>query len=116
MVSALSSTFVFLIGSLYYLYFKYGKIPPVAWDDLLVLGVGLVLSFAISAVAQVRQGNFQIRQLEERVEEIEAQTISTGSLAQQRRERRRNLILIGIALVVGLFLLLCFLFQWTNLK
>ena len=111
LVMAGSSVFFFLIGSLYYLYFKYGDIPPVRWDDLLVLGIGLVVSFSLSAVAQVWQGNFQIRQLEERVQEIGEQSLSTRSLEIQRNQLLRNAVQIGMALIVGLLLLLYFICQ-----
>ncbi|TNE62190.1 MAG: hypothetical protein EP344_05250 [Bacteroidetes bacterium] len=112
LVMAGSSVFFFLTGSLYYLYFKYGGIPPVHWDDLLVLGIGLVLSFSLSAVAQIWQGNFQIRQLEERVQEIGEQSLSADSLDTQRSKMLRNAVLIGIALIAGLLLFLYLIYQY----
>ncbi|HMQ59418.1 MAG TPA: hypothetical protein PKE06_02065 [Flavilitoribacter sp.] len=110
-VMAGSGAFFFLIGSLYYLYFKYGDIPPAGWDDLLVLGIGLALSFVLSTVAQVWQGSFHIRQLEERVREMEEHSLSARSLETQRTQMIRNTVLTGIALIIGLLLFLYLIYQ-----
>jgi hypothetical protein len=113
-VAAISSSLLFLVGSLHYFYFKYGEVPAPAIDDLLVLGTGLLLSFALSVVAQLWQNNFRMRQLETRVEEIEADTLTERSMEQYRSRRARNIILISIALLAGVLLLVYFIYQFID--
>jgi len=110
-VGALSSTLLFLGGSLFYLIFKYHNIPHFQTDDYIVLGIGLVLSFGLSAFAQIKQNNFHINQLDEILKDLEEHKITEYSIKRYRNKRLRNIILIGIALIVGILLLLFLTFK-----
>ena len=110
-VGALSNSLFVLSGMLYYRYFKYGEIRPFQWDDYLVFGLVLVLSFVIGAVAQVKQHNFQVKQLESCLREIDEESISTLTLMEQRNKKRRLILIFLLALICGLLLLAFFIFR-----
>ena len=109
-VSAMSSTLFFLSGSLFYLHFKYEQIPTFEWDDFIVLSLGIILSYGISAFAQIKQNDHQIKQLESCLVEIEENTIKTSAIKKYKKNRRRRSIKTGIALIVGLIILLYLIF------
>ena len=105
-VSAFSSTLFFLIGSAYYLRLKYREIPDFQIDDIAVLSIGVLLSYGLSAVVQLRHGHFRIKQLEECLVDAEENAVNTERIRNYRVVRRRNAVLFGIALIVGVILLL----------
>jgi hypothetical protein len=109
-VSALSSTLFFLSGALFYLYFKYDRIPTFEIDDLIVLTIGIILSYGASAFAQIKQNNFQMKQLESCLVEIEEKTINEESIKKYRTKRIKNAVIIGIALIIGVILFLYLIF------
>ena len=113
-VNALSSTLFFLIGSLYYLKLKYGKIPPMEFDDVVVMIIGILLSYGLSAIAYIMQINFQIKQLETCLAQIEEDTLSESTLKTFRKNRLKNLIKNGIALIAGVILLLYLIYSVLN--
>ncbi|MFB6343529.1 hypothetical protein ACE1ET_17525 [Saccharicrinis sp. FJH62] len=113
-VNALSSTLFFLSGSLFYLYFKYDQIPPFEIDDFIVLTMGIILSYGISAFAQIRQTNFNIKQLEGCLVEIEENTRNEASIKKFKTNRIKNIATIGIALILGVILLLFMLYTFIN--
>jgi len=110
-VGALSNALLILSGILYYFHFKYGEIRPLQWDDYLVFGATMVLGFGIGAFIQIKQFNFQIKQLEGCLQEIDEETISTFTLRDQRNKKRRLLFIFLLALAVGLLLLAFFIFR-----
>jgi len=110
-VGALSNSLLILSGMLYYFYFKYGEIRPFQWDDYLVFGATMVLGFVIGAFVQIKQLNFQIKQLESCLKEIDEETISTITLRDQRNKKRRMIFIVLLALVCGLLLLAYFIFR-----
>ncbi len=105
-VSALSSTLFFLSGSLFYLHFKYDQIPSFELDDFIVLTIGIILSYSLSAFTQIKQNNYQIKQLERCLVEIEDNTINASSIKKYKTKRIKNIVIIGIALIIGVILLL----------
>jgi len=113
-VNALSSTLFFLIGSMYYLQIKYGKIPPMEFDDGVVLTAGILLSYGVSAIVYIVQNNFQIKQLETCLAQIEEDTLSDSTLKTFRKNRLKNLIKNGIALITGVILLLYLIYSFLN--
>lgn len=106
LVSALSSTLFFLSGSLFYLYFKYGQIPTVEADDFIVLTLGIIMSYGISAYAQNKQNDFQITQLEMCLAEIKENTITPLCIERYKANRIKNMVKVGMALVIGVIILL----------
>ena len=110
-VGALSNSLFILSGMLYYFYFKYGEIRSFTWDDFLVFGVTIILGFALGAYVQIAQHNFQVKQLENCLEEIDEDTITTLTLMQQRAKKRRLTLIFLLALVCGLLLLAFFIFR-----
>jgi hypothetical protein len=101
-LGASSGSFLFLIGSLFYLNGKYGEIPGFQADDFVVFTMGTVLSFVLGAVVQLKFNNFYISQLEGVLKEIEEDTITPQSLESYRAKSVRRIILISILLIVGL--------------
>ena len=102
--SALSSVLLFLIGSMFYLHFKYGHIPSLDFEDLVVLSFFIILGFGLSYYAQIKQTTFHIYQLKACVKDIETDTLSENSVHAYRRNRLRNLIMISILFILGLLL------------
>ena len=105
-VSALSSTLFFLSGSMFYLHFKYEQIPTFELDDFIVLTIGIILSYGVSAFAQIKQNDYQINQLENCLVEIEENTINASSIKKYKTNRIKNIITIGIALIIGVIIFL----------
>lgn len=110
-VAALSNSLFFLAGTMFYFHFKYGEVRAFEWDDYLVFGCAILLSFAIGAFAQVKQFNFQIRQLEECLTEIDQETINQHSLRRLKNRRIRNILFAVAALTLGLLLVTYFIFK-----
>lgn len=113
-VNALSSTLFFLSGSLFYLYFKYEQIPTFELDDFIVLIIGIILSYGVSAFAQIKQNEYQIKQLESCLVEIEENTINASSIKKYKTTRIINIITIGIALILGVILFLFLIYVIIN--
>jgi len=110
-ISALTSTLFFLIGSQYYLYSKYGKIPILKSDDFVVIGLGIILSYGVSIFAYIWQNNNQVRQLKSCLVEIEEETISHASIIRFKRNKLKMIFLTAVVLIIGL---LAFLYFITN--
>jgi hypothetical protein len=110
-VGALSNSLFVISGMIYYFFFKYGEIRPFQWDDYLVSGIAVILSFVIGAVAQVKQSNFQVGQLESCLLEIDEDVLSTITLSDQRNKRRRRTLVFLLALLCGLLVLAFFIFR-----
>jgi hypothetical protein len=104
-VGALSNSLFIFSGILYYFYFKYGEIRPFTWDDYLVFGITILLGFAMGAYIQIAQHNFQVKQLEECLQEIDEDTLTTLTIREQRNKKRRMILVFVLALVCGLLLL-----------
>jgi len=110
-VGALSNSLFILSGMLYYFYFKYGEIRPFAWDDYLVFGVTIILGFALGVYIQITQHSFQVKQLEDCLQDIDEDAMTTLTLRDQRNKRRRMIFIILLALICGLLLLAFFIFR-----
>lgn len=110
-VGALSNSLIILSGMLYYLYFKYGEIRPFQWDDYLVLAVAIVIGFFVSAIAQRAQFNFQIKQLESCLQEIDEDTITTHTIREQQNKKRQMIRLLLLAIICGLLVLAFLIFR-----
>ena len=104
-VIALTNPFVFLSGMLYYFYFKYGIIRPLDIIDIIIFGTLCIVGFALGALVQVKQYNFQVLQLEECLKEFEEGEINENTLRRHKKQKRAILIIFIIALIVGLLLL-----------
>jgi len=110
-VGALSNALLILSGMIYYFYFKYGEIRPFQWDDYLVFSAAIIIGFALGAYAQIAQHNFQIKQLESCLNEIDEDAISRLTLKEQRNRNRRLILMFLIAIICGLLLLAYFIFR-----
>lgn len=112
--SALSSVLVFIIGSLYYLHFKYGILPALEIDDIIVLFLFIVISFGLSFYAQFMQTKFHINQLKACVKDIETDALTETTVKTYRKHKLRNMLLIGILFIVGLLVFLYLIYQFQN--
>lgn len=112
--SALSSVLFFLIGSLFYLHFKYGMIPSLDKDDLVVLFIFISLGFGLSYYSQLKHTKFHINQLKDCLKEIETDMLTESTVQTYRRNKLRNLFLISILFIVGFLLLIYLIYQIQN--
>ncbi len=103
-VIALSGSFIFLSGSMFYLFVKYDEIPSLNSDDFAVLFFGLLLSYGLGAFAQFRQYTFQITHLESSLNEIEEKAFDENSLRKYKKNSIRLIIILSILLIFGLVL------------
>ncbi len=110
-MNSFSSPLIFISGAFYYFYFKYGTIRSFQYDDYLVFGTIIVISFLLSTFFQSRNFNFHIRQLRNSLEEIEQETINESKLNHYKKLNNRNLIIYSIILFIGLLFLVLFLFM-----
>jgi len=110
-VGALSNVLLILSGMLYYFYFKYGEIRQFTWDDYLVFGITIILGFALGAYVQIAQHNFQVKQLESCLKEIDEESMSALTLREQKNKKRRMILMVLLALICGLLLLAFFIFR-----
>lgn len=108
--TSLSSSLFFISGAFYYFYYKYGTIRSFQYDDYLVFGTIIVISFILSAFVQIKNFNFHIRQLENSLSDIEKETINESNMKNYKKYNTRNLIIYSIILFIGLLLLILFLF------
>lgn len=107
-VAAVSGSLVFYIGVLYYSWFKYGGIRPMEIDDYVVFVTGLLLAFAINAVAQRWQAAFHMRELEACLREIDAQSLSEQTLRKQRFRRIKVSLMWAVWALLGVLVLAYF--------
>ncbi len=110
-LTSLSGSLLFISGALYYFYYNYGTIRSLQYDDYLVFGTIIVVSFLLSAFIQIKNFRFHIRQLENSLNEIELGTISESKLKHYEKLNKRNLILYSVIVFVGLLLLVLLLFR-----
>ena len=110
LIGAVSSSFFFIVGSMYYLLFKYGEIRRFAIDDIIVLGLGIALSFGLAAWAQLKQNGAHIAELESLLSDIDDDCLNPNRLLRYHKNRRRNVVAISLLLLTGLALFLIFLF------
>lgn len=103
-ISALSNPLLFLSGVLYYIQFKYAGIRAFDLEDFIVLSIICIIGFIMGAFVQVRHYNFQIRQLEECLNELEENGLKALTATRQIIQNRRILIIFLIAFVFGLLL------------
>ena len=110
-IGALSNALVFVSGSLYYFYFKYGEIRPLDLVDYLVFGTAIIIAFVFGSVVQIAQHNFQVKQLESCLHEIDEDSMTVLTLKEQRNKKIRLFFIVLTALVCGLLLLAYFVFR-----
>ena len=110
-VGALSNSLIILSGVLYYFYFKYGEVRPFQWDDYLVFCTAIAIGFLVSAIAQRSQFNFQIRQLESCLQEIDEDTMTTHTIREQQNKKRQMIRIFLLAMLCGLLLLAYLIFR-----
>ena len=99
---------------MFYLHFKYEQIPTFELDDFIVLSIGIILSFGVSAFAQIKQNDYQITQLESCLVEIDENTIDASSIKKYKTNRIKNIVTIGIALIIGVIIFLYLIFGFSN--
>jgi len=112
-VGAFSATLLFLIGSMIYLLGKYQEIPQFHTDDYIVMSTGVLLSYGLSFIVQLKYSNFRIKQLEKSLYEIEENSINESSIKEHFINRKIISLIFGIALIVGLILFLFLLCKYA---
>ena len=79
--------------------------------DYLVFGTGIVIAFVFGAIVQIAQHNFQVKQLESCLQEIDENSMTLLTLKEQRHKKLRLFFIALLALVCGLLLLAFFIFR-----
>ncbi len=110
-IGALSNSLFFISGSLYYFYFKYGEIRPLDLTDYLVFGTGITIAFVLGAWVNISQHNFQMKQLESCLQEIDENALTELTMKDRRNKKIRLFIIVLLALISGLLLLAYFIFR-----
>jgi hypothetical protein len=110
-VGALSNSLLILSGMLYYYYFKYGEIRPFQLDDYLVFGAVIIIGYAVGAFAQISQHNFQVKQLENCLQEIDEDTLSSQTIREQQNKKKQLTRIFLLAILCGLILLAFIIFS-----
>ena len=108
-VAALSNSLFIVSGMLYYYHYKYGEIKPFDLVDYLVLGMFTLAGFMFAAFIQVKHHNFQIRQLELCLTEIDENTFNHLTVKTRKNKRRQLFLVFLLALICGVLLLAFFL-------
>ena len=108
-VGALSNSLFIISGMLYYYYYKYGEVRPFDTVDYFVLGIFILAGFILAAYVQVKHHNFQIRQLELCLTEIDENTINGLTIKSQNNKRRQIFLVFLFAIICGLLLFVFFL-------
>lgn len=111
-IGALSNPLLIFSGSLYYYYFKYGEVGPFEIDDYVVFGILIITGFILGAFPQIKQHNFQIRQLELCLTEIDENTMTELTIKRQNYKKIQLFLIYLLAVVCG-FLVLAFIFTRT---
>lgn len=107
-VSAISAPVFVAMGMLSYYLVKYNHVPVRDAVDTIVTVIFISISFLFALLASLKQHRFHIRQLEESLEELENDSLTAARLGEYAKRRRRNLVLVALALLAGavIFLLL----------
>lgn len=103
-INALSNPLIFLSGVLYYIQFKYAGIRTFEVEDFVVLSLICITGFLLGAFIQVRHYKFQIKQLEECLNELEGNGLQAMTATRQIVQNRKMLITFLIAFIFGLLL------------
>ena len=112
--SAISAPLLLITGSLFYFIIKYHIIRHLNTDDIVVLGIGLVLSYFLSLITQLRYNNFRIRQLESILHEIEESKLTGTSFLLYKNKHMKKILLVSVALVTGIITLIFLIFRFIR--
>ena len=99
---------------MYYFHFKYGILPALEIDDIIVLFLFIIIGFGLSFYAQFMQTKFHVNQLKACVKEIETDTLTENTVLTYIKNKLRNLLLISILFVVGLLFFIYLIYQIQN--
>ena len=114
LVAALTGPLIFISGSLYYFYFRYGGLRTLYVGDYIVFAVFITASFILGAFSQVWNFKYRIQQMETNLAEIEQDTIDEISIEEYKRKRRKTMIIMSIGLLIGVFLMIFLIFNLNN--
>jgi len=106
---ALSGAFVYIIGSATYFNIKYGQIRMDS-SDLLVHGTFLLIALVIGLVANTKEHNQYLHELEVSLADLDNREISPVSDQQQEDRRRRIWMFVAGLGLIFLALIILFLF------
>ena len=110
-IAAITGPLVFINGALFYYYFKYGRIPSLSVMDFVILGTFLGLSYALSLIVQLNHNQFQLREYENCIKELEENSMTRVGINRYESMRKIILIAFGIALLIGLAIFIFLIIQ-----
>jgi len=103
---ALSGAFVYIIGSATYFNMKYGQIN-MDGTDLLVHGTFLLIALVIGLVANTKEHNQYLNELEVSLADLDNREISPISDKQQENRKRRIwMVVAALGLIILILILL----------
>ena len=108
--SSFSNPLFVLTGFLFYFQFKYGEIRmETPWNDP-VPYLFLLVAFIISFGAQWTNYKNEVRELTETIRDLDDEKLAAIKIEEYRKRRKRNLFIYSVLLLVGILILLFFLF------
>jgi hypothetical protein len=105
-ITALTAVLIFSLGSFFYLIQKYTVLPLLEWDDFLVYGTGITVSFSMSYASNTFYSNRIIRHFEENLQELLADDINEQRLALYQKKSLTFKRFWLLALTIGIVVLL----------
>ena len=111
LVHSLTAPLLFVVGSTIYRFAKYGAVPTLDSDDLLVVGLGTMLAFMLHFLPLRWLQKHQQRYLQITLDELERDEVNPARVSAYRgaRDRWTRVLLaclaLGLALIVAVLLL-----------
>jgi hypothetical protein len=107
-MTALSASLFFALGSIFYFQKNYSSAPAFTWDDWVVFGGGFILAFAFSFLIHWNFARAKFKNIRELGRELEKENPSNRVISEQINQRKRWLwfaIALASAGLVLFFLL-----------
>lgn len=105
-VGALTNPMLFISGSLYYYYFRYGSIPSLSILDYSVLCVFISAGFIIGVYVQIKYHEFHIHQLKECLSEIKESRLNEITIKDHNKKRIQIIFFSLFFIMLGLIMLI----------
>lgn len=103
-IIALSNPLFIFSGMLFYFQFKYSGFRELEAVDFIVLSLICIAGFILGAFVLLWQYNYQVKQLEECLTELDKDGLKALTAGKQKAQNRRLFVIFTIVLICGLLL------------
>jgi len=107
-IGAFSNSLLFISGSMFYIYFKYGTNRIVTLDDFIVAFVFILLAFGLGFFSQLKLFNDHIINLEKLLADLNDNNAKVFDLSKERKQKLVRSLLYSLLLLIGILVLLYF--------